>query len=1253
MAGKGAKVVMKKYDNHKANELLEQGNFNELFTYVSQFADSKEPQALLKLADCYYFGYGTDKNFDMCFKYDKAACDIGDADGIARLGFDYKHGIGVAPNLNQALNLYNKSIKLGSARGQRYLGNCYEYGTGVEKDEYTAFEWYAKSAQQGDSSGQRCLGKCYEYGIGIEKNERTAFEWYAKSAQQGDSISQQYVGECYEFGIGVEKDEHTAFEWYTKSAHRGNSEGQRLLGLCYEYGTGIEKNEPAAFEWYKKSAQQGNAKGQRCLGVCYEHGTGIEKNEHTAFEWYLKSAKQGDSEGQRLLGLCYEYGTGIEKNEPAAFEWYKKSAQQGNAVGQRCLGICYEYGTGVEKNEHTAFEWYLKSAKQGDSISQYYVGQCYEHGSGVEKNELSALEWYQYASDNNEAHSTYDIAEIYKRSTTVIENFPKAIKYYKLAAEQYTDSFEIAECYKNIGDCYKEIPNSDETANNFYKKAIKIYISLFEKNDGKATLRLGLMYRDGLGVSCDYQKAFEYFEHANLLLDDGYSNFMLARCYENGNGVSINKKTAFDLYQKASDKEFKIATLYLGYCFERGIGVKKNINKALEIYRENLEVKSPWIKATANLYMGRVYYHGIGVSTNLDTALTYFEKDPALGLEYANLIKGNKKLANFLGYLYSSNSLANKFYLTADHSKAIYFLNMALEENTLNEYGAITLSMYYRTGKYVKRNNQNSFKIITYLPYEKLENGKSLRCIAEHYYYGCGVKKNYHLAMKYFEAAFYKSDYISELYLALCYAYGNGVPQNYGKAREFLQDSADHNSEAKALLGLLTYSGEWGIKKSKHKGLEILKSDCNIIYYYDLLKTTHGEAYLSLCINTLIKKLYWRFDPKAIFKQGLPYLLKLIVLFIIKNPNSSRITKKEIMKELMEIREDNRELRAINENSAQQLMTLLNQLNNNVNNGFNSLSEQLIKFEVFVKNELCNEIRTAKTELENLIKEYPEKNEKLISKFINEQAQYINTKSRNMNELITSEEKHLKNLFGSKWEKLDNTSQSSLCSAGVLWTSCAEISDPLFDYSGICISTTSALELELKRCFYYGFQQYIYNKYGEPTFDTWPEILLSHTKIQFDEFLKNHNNKPSKYKKPILSKGDGDDFTMGSLPYILGKKKTRNSTQDKLLDKLMNEYLAIIINISSSAKLTTLFYKTSNETNNDKKLVEKCDDIRNNYRNPAAHTNIMSKEKAGECYTQVIGKIDSFNYQGEVISLLLQLYDIIDIDKLSLLLREN
>ncbi len=264
-----------------------------------------------------------------------------------------------------------------------------------------------------------------------------------------------------------------------------------------------------------------------------------------------------------------------------------------------------------------------------------------------------------------------------------------------------------------------------------------------------------------------------------------------------------------------------------------------------------------------------------------------------------------------------------------------------------------------------------------------------------------------------------------------------------------------------------------------------------------------------------------------------------------------------------------------------------------------------------------------------------------VSSFVKKAVEYINAKTKSVNDLAMQEEAHLKSMFGSHWSRLHESSQTSLISAGVLWKSCAGISRTDFDFSGVCISAAAALETELKRVFFTGFQKFMQEKYGMPdvnrweeTFQNWPEKLLSMSKADFEAYCEMHSSNPKSKHLPKLELADM--FTMGLLPYIFGQpEQERSIEQENLLRKRLSEYLATIVLEKYKENPIAAFYKAGKNAS----FVGKCETVRRNYRNKAAHTDIVSRDQAANCYQQVVGKIDAFEYSSDITGLLIELFD--------------
>lgn len=278
-----------------------------------------------------------------------------------------------------------------------------------------------------------------------------------------------------------------------------------------------------------------------------------------------------------------------------------------------------------------------------------------------------------------------------------------------------------------------------------------------------------------------------------------------------------------------------------------------------------------------------------------------------------------------------------------------------------------------------------------------------------------------------------------------------------------------------------------------------------------------------------------------------------------------------------------------------------------------------------------------------------------IGAFVKKTSEHIDRKLENsgVND-INQERKKFAALFGDKWQYVMKTSRASLISSAVLLSRCSDIIAPDFDWSGVCICCTAALEAELKRIFFDGLIDFMVANYGEPCnenandiYVNWPDVLLSIPKNQFS------------------SESDGklrrvDRFTMGNLPFLFGetgklsaKEHIRKNqlAQSELMRKRMTEYLStIVLEYYKEISFETFYIGESTGdrlTNQVGCFVWKCEQIRNKYRNKAAHVNVMTEQEAASCYQSIITKRDTYIYNAEIAGAILELFSKIDGSKLN------
>ncbi len=117
-----------------------------------------------------------------------------------------------------------------------------------------------------------------------------------------------------------------------------------------------------------------------------------------------------------------------------------------------------------------------------------------------------------------------------------------------------------------------------------YEDAIEQWEPLAEEGNVDALRNLAQMYRLGLGVQQDDEKAYELYRRAaNLGSDQAQVN--IAFQLLTGKGVAQNRSKAAAWFARAADAGNPLAQYNLGLMYEKGIGVERNDEFAMELYR--------------------------------------------------------------------------------------------------------------------------------------------------------------------------------------------------------------------------------------------------------------------------------------------------------------------------------------------------------------------------------------------------------------------------------------------------------------------------------------------------------------------------------------------------------------------------------------------------------------------------------------------------------------------------------------------
>lgn len=1084
-----------------------------------------------------------------------------------------------------------------------------------------------------------------------QKNYEELFVYLSEFAKSEIPEALNELAECYYWGLGTPIDYSQSFYYDNAAASLGNADSLAVLGFDYEHGVGVTVDQNKAVALYQQAVALGSTRGMTYLGLCFENGSGVNKDCEMAVSLYQQAAEQGYARAQRLLGLCYEKGIGIPEDKCKAVHWYKKAAEQDNKIAQRWLAMCFEYGDGVEADISQAIEWYLRAIENDDDISRVYLASIYlneyfydeekarfaldylqiaikhleknsflyclscymlaryyEHGYLVERNLEMAFNYYKNAAEGGITEAMLSLANCYESGLGTAVDKVKAVVWYEKSAENITDNMDKAECYLTIANITNEHLD-EEKSKQFYQMAYALYLQESEKGNAEAYLQLGLLSYKGKGCEKDYVKAFECFEKANIKLSNGRTKYEIANCYLHGFGVKKNVRKGFRLLKiAASDKEpIGKSLLLLIYCYINGIGTHKNITEAKKLMNL-LSEKSEGCRDGINFYKGIIFYHGIGVKKNNEKALDYFKNSSDWGdSTYKPLIEGDYKKANLLGLIYASETLADSWGILADDKRAKKFLKLAYEKQTINDCGISVLHDLMCA----KKEKKQSYQILLNSTKKNIHNVKIERLLGQHLYYGCGCKKDIVKAIEHFDSAYMSGDDIARVYMACCYAYGIGVKSNMDTAREILEDTSFENAYASNVLkGLLIYSGNWGYERNREQGLSLIKEyadNSRYNLYYTVLSSKRGDYYADLFIENHLALLHCEFEERKRFKLILPQALKLLFLFIVRNPFSENLTKKEMLRILLS---QNQALIEQNKNYADnqaEMASVLGQIQINTDAIPQIIEQQ--KEIIELMHSIIDSVAEQKMNLpsESSLHFLDETQvEQIQSRFIEETAAKIIDSLQEKSVSVEKEEAMLKGMFGEHWLKLDMYTRKSLLSARVLFNQCKGPELASLDHSGVVVSATSALENELKCRLFTGFQTFMKNKLGTSNYAEWPELLVFRNK-----------------------KGDvllNKSFPLGSLPYLF-----EGSDKDK---EYLSEYLNSILSEQYVDKGLLAFtaIKTGGDT-----FVNKCEKIRVSFRNAAAHTGLVDRTKAEACCNAIIGPNEASEKIGQVQGLLYDL----------------
>lgn len=442
--------------------------FKALSILANNF-ETRSAEICQKLADCYNYGRGTEKDEAKAqMWYGIAVDEFNDSMSAYHLAELYYYGTN---DIEIDTDLANHYFKTAYIQFRDEIKNAqYFYELESNSDN---LNYYTKVGRD-DVCKEYLIGRMYMNGQGIEQNYDKANKVFQLAAENG---YYKFMGDQNYFEQNLE----TALSYYLKAEdYNKNAMVEYRIGLIYYDRRDIDNT----VIWLNKATHNGNSSAALKLAKIYGEGVKVPKNNEKSMLYYNISAELGNPYASYYLG---NINLKQEKILEAVKD-FKKAAEKNISHAWYKLGQIYSsevYGLLDENQAHVCYANALKQYitdydKTPDDFTSYRIGQMYLSAQGTEKNIAEAVSWFikSYEQGNNDI--AHQLGNIYKSDKYGLKNDLLSAKYYRSALSFYEAEFNKS-------------PNGD------------------------LAMKIGSFYHYGLGIERNIEKSIEWYKKAVML----------------------------------------------------------------------------------------------------------------------------------------------------------------------------------------------------------------------------------------------------------------------------------------------------------------------------------------------------------------------------------------------------------------------------------------------------------------------------------------------------------------------------------------------------------------------------------------------------------------------------------------------------------------------------------------------------------------------------------------------------------------
>lgn len=316
------------------------------------------------------------------------------------------------------------------------------------------------------------------------------------------------------------------------------------------------------------------------------------------------------------------------------------------------------------------------------------------------------------------------------------------------------ECIELAEVFDETKEKFEEIEEQDVTEHPKEEQKFNMLLQDAAAGNVEAQYEVSLCYRDGIGVTQDYEKAVEWCTASAKggFIRAAYALYKLGEIHEEGKAAPFDMQRALYYYQISAEQNLLVAQLKLAELYEQGWSGDTDTTQPLHWYQcaaLNGHVESCF-------KLGVYHFAAISAENNEPLAFKWFKTAADAG---------HKEAAFHVALSYLSGRGVEQ-----SGDKAVAYLEKSIDADI--DEALYLLGLCYSDGYFTPKNEQKAFDL--------------------------------------FKRAAMRGHVASAYRVASCYEYARGVSQDYQQAYEWYTKAAEEG-EYQAITTLS--SPQWVIRK--------------------------------------------------------------------------------------------------------------------------------------------------------------------------------------------------------------------------------------------------------------------------------------------------------------------------------------------------------------------------------------------------------------------------------------------------------